>query len=291
MRKIVPIIRGMRPRYWPASILTLLIGVLIAEGNAPILTILIAAVTFGPIMGGATYLLNHYYDRHIDRINPRTRNLPISKLEVSPLNVKRASVILYAVGILPAYSIGLEILVLYLAMLGLGVSYSAPPVRLKSKLLPGILTSAVGYGFASIYAGWLLVKNVSPAPLIIALPISLPIAAAHLYKGVEDRVGDMVNGVSTVATRGGRKLALSISWLLSVSGYVLFAVFSFLGWLAGEFAYLGLGVPLISVVYASISTEQIAGDDVRKHGWVLAISLVVTLAIVLAISVRHAPIL
>lgn len=206
------------------------------------------AVLAGSVLGWALALayasaINQAFDGRVDRLQ-RSKNPVGSRLAV-PEALRLAALPLCAapvvVGLLaPA---GLAALAVFVAAATL---YSAPP-RLKRVPLLGtlwnLLVGAPGMFFAARPAAL-----APPSPLLVGL-FCLLLLASQLLHEAQDRDDDAQGGVPTVATLGGRRLALrsAAAVLLSVplAGF----------WLAGALTHrwaLTAVLALFSVAWAAV---------------------------------------
>jgi 4-hydroxybenzoate polyprenyltransferase len=211
---ILLLLKASRPvGSWPAGILLFLIGlhasgaVLSPLSQIPML-LLLSLVVFG---------LNDVYDYDTDRRSGRKNSL----LEGYVLNKNRQLFVLRACHI---SAVALLILALLtrnsttiLTMAGgiaLAYAYSAPPVRLKarpiidsfSNALGTVVLLLLGFSYGGSFAQF-------PVKMLYA---SLMIAGVHAIGAVMDYSADSKSGISTIATRFGRRFAALFSLALAI---------------------------------------------------------------------------
>lgn len=121
-------------------------GALAAGGRwTPALAIAFVAVHVG-LYGGAT-AFNSVYDRDEGPIGGLLRPPPV------PRGLLPFSLLVLGAGALAAWWVGPAFAAVYLAMAALGLAYSWPPVRLKSKPWPSLLAVCFGQGLLAFLAG------------------------------------------------------------------------------------------------------------------------------------------
>jgi len=114
------------------------------------------------------------------------------------------------VGAVLALKHGIVIVVLGLVGLGLGILYSMPGIQLSAL---GIGEAAVGLGLGALPvlgAAWLQAKTLDPAAVVIAVPVSVWVAAILLINEVPDEDSDRSSGKRTLVVRFGRGHTKSI---------------------------------------------------------------------------------
>jgi 1,4-dihydroxy-2-naphthoate octaprenyltransferase len=99
------------------------------------------------LYGGAT-AYNSYYDRDRGPVGGRSVPPPVTRA-LLPF-----SIAVQAVGAVLAATVNTTFLILYLAMLAMGIAYSHPSVRLKARPQVGLATVALGQGVLACLGGW-----------------------------------------------------------------------------------------------------------------------------------------
>jgi len=208
--KIMPII------HW---ILTITLGFTLIDNSIPLILILLSIFSFILAWFFAVGI-NDYYDLEIDRITNPER--PLVTEALSGKDVKNffiisaiASFSLAVVCDVINAKIGITILISINLLLG--VLYSMPPIRIKSKtpfssIVIGLVTSEC------ILVGGMLgiVTNLVIAYAIILGFIVTFISAAKDFKDIE---GDKAAGIPTIAANYGAEKAGLVFQIINIIGY------------------------------------------------------------------------
>lgn len=235
-KKIVGIIRIVRPSNVLISGLTISLGVLIfGDGNFDILRLALVAGIVGGLIDAGANVINDFFDVEIDRINKPHRAIP------SGLISKRFALFIYFVctfsGLLLASFLNTVafMIVFFASLIIFLYSY-----RLKRIPLVGNFTVAFITGLAFIFAGS-VVENFKDAlfPFLFAFMINF---GREIIKDIEDMEGDLSSGVKTFP------IVYGVDWAVAVSVFVFFALIftTAIPYLAG--VYNHYYVLIISVV-------------------------------------------
>jgi chlorophyll synthase len=204
------------PRTWLYALLSFLFGYIISGQNDPVLFIT-GIILFGPILTGATNLINMYYDTVEDEVNKPIRKEHIRVLQKE--NVKKWAFILYVLAIIISFmfdSIYFSVAIILYVLIS--YTYSAPPIRSKKRFMISLVMLAYGSVFLPFLSAWLIIGDVSSAPWgMAALSTSIvmfPIAG----KDITDPIGDKKAGNRTLFTEMGfaegmRFYSLWMLWL------------------------------------------------------------------------------
>jgi len=191
--------------------------------------------------------LNQMFDLPIDRINKPQRPLPSGRLR----SREAAGFTLgaFVVGLLLAWVINYQCLLLAVLAGIFTVSYSVPPFRTKRWGILANITMAVPRGFLLPVAGWSTVKTIWVVePWLLSSVLGLFILGAGTTKDFSDMEGDRAGGCKTLPVLYGvRKAALLISPFF-VFPFLLWAILVRLGKLTGHPAgiyTLSFSLPLI----------------------------------------------
>lgn len=190
----------------------------------------LASIVMGPLLWGATLLINDVHDLRGDRLNPRKARSPLVQGLVDRGAAHVAAYGFAIASLAASLALGRVFFLLVLGCLVLAWAYSVPPVRLKT--LPGadVLVNAVGVGVLSGLAGWTLVRPLSEAPFEFVPQSLLVVVAIYIPTTLVDLDADAAAGYTTIATRLGRSAAYRLgfaAWILSNAGALLL---SWNGW-------------------------------------------------------------
>ena len=127
-----------------------------------------------------------------------------------------------AIGVAPFLSLWLVIV--FAQLLLLGVSYSAPPLRLKDRPVAGLLANAYAFGalIPLAAAGEVSFDRAHEQTWLLAAYFALAVAGVHVLTTLPDRRGDSATGKKTVASAMGGRPARLLALLL-ITGSALVA--------------------------------------------------------------------
>jgi 4-hydroxybenzoate polyprenyltransferase len=163
------------------------------------------------VMNAGSNGLNQIYDLEIDRINKPGRPLPSGRLSLR--DAWRFTWITFGIGMLMAWLVNRECLLLAAVAAVLTACYSVPPARTKRWGVLANITVAIPRGFLLPVAGWSTVKTIALAePWLLSIPLGLFIFGASSTKDFSDVAGDRAGGCMTLPVRYGiRRTALIIA--------------------------------------------------------------------------------
>ena len=192
----------------------------------PILFIMVSLAALCTGMG--VYALNAYFDREADKINKPNRPIPSGRM--TPSYVMKYAIVLIVLGMLIAISVTilfnrLLMTSVWTAFTILGVAYSVPPVKLKSRHILGNLTFGLFVGlvyfvylvFYPQYAAALPLRYLLPAVLLATITVGGMITMKDFY----DTEGDAAAGDITLPVKIGKKKAALVSIILMLIPFAL----------------------------------------------------------------------
>ena len=206
-----------RPKFFPASVLPVLVGTAWGVTASSRLDALVFALALlaTVCVHAASNVLNDVGDESIgtDRLN-KQRIYPytggsrfIQTGILSQSRMARLGAGLLAVAALAGLALlllrGPVVLLFGLAGIGLGVLYSLGPVKLSTLGL-GEMAVAVAFGVLPVTgAAWLQGASIDAALLLFSLPVSAWVAAILLINEVPDIEADGASGKATLPVRFG----------------------------------------------------------------------------------------
>lgn len=204
------------PEFWIVSIFPVYIGYILASRNLfPTVESFLALLIMGPLIMGSTLMLNEYFDRDIDRKNPRKANSPLIKGLIEPENALEAAIALMLIGSLTSFAISMPFTIVVVSCILLSLFYSAPPLRFKS--LPGtdLMVNAVGLGVLCPLAGYFTVSApLEPFPLLYLIISTTGLGAAYISTTMVDYDVDRECGVNTISVKMGKRNAYLLGLVL-----------------------------------------------------------------------------
>jgi 4-hydroxybenzoate polyprenyltransferase len=165
------------------------------------------------LMVTGTYVFNQLFDIESDRRNEKLFFLPQGI--ISPRTAWIYYVVLTLAGFAIIVSLFPEMIRVALAIVGLGILYSVPGVRLKDNPFGGLMANAVAYGFL---IPWMVSFNFAePSLALDMVPYFLAIATGYILTTIPDLDGDIATGKRTVAVILGPRGALWLALLTAIA--------------------------------------------------------------------------
>ena len=221
----------------------------------PPYNVLPIAISFS-IVTGAIFVLNQYFDRKSDIMNPQKRHLPVAAGELSPKQSAVLFVSLFAIGLLVTAVVNYTLLFLFVTYIGVGIVYSTPPLHFKKRPVIDLLTVGVGSGILPFLIGMqasnqLLSDSSLLLILICIIPLFLFQIASHIFQAIGDYEADKDEKITTFVVRYGKQKSAKIAVLfssLSLIFPIICAVLNFA--VAKEIMYWYLLILLIFFPFA-----------------------------------------
>lgn len=169
----------------------------------------------GPLVCGASQIINDYCDREVDAINEPDRPIPSGR--VTETRALQFAIIWSLIAQLWSFNLGLWVACATAVGLVLAWAYSAPPLRLKQNGWWGNLSVAISYeGLAWVTGAAIAIGGDLPASnvLLIALLYSLGahgIMTLNDFKAIE---GDIAIGIRTLPVQLGPERAARLACLV-----------------------------------------------------------------------------
>jgi 1,4-dihydroxy-2-naphthoate octaprenyltransferase len=227
-------IQAARPFAVTATVAPVLIGIMSAlaffDGKAD--WFLIPFVLFGAILlhTGGNFISEYFdYKHNVDRQDTYGSSRVIIEGLLTPDEVKKASIVVFALGVLlgsVAIFVRGDLTILWIGLIGLfcGVMYGAKPFELKYRAL-GDLAIFLAFGptmvFGTYYA---LTGDFNLVPVWASLPISLLVIAILHANNTRDIKHDGEAHIKTMAMLLGIKGAKAYYYMLTFGSYVILGV-------------------------------------------------------------------
>jgi 1,4-dihydroxy-2-naphthoate polyprenyltransferase len=276
-----------RPKFFTASILPMLLGTawghhLSGQFDIPVFVLALAA-TLCVHAGGN--VINDVFDElggsdraNDNRIHPYTggsRFIQNGIMSVSAMT--RWGLTLYVMAlVLGAILIGMKgvgVLLFGLVGLTLGTLYSIPPIQLNARGI-GEATVAVAFGILPVTgAAWLQSGIVDSQVLLVAIPVSLWVAAILLINEVPDIAADAAAGKRTLAVRLGLRGTQVLYVCIHILAFIAIGVMVSQGLLSA----IVLALPALLLIVAMLASRSIG--RARDAAQPLRRSIELTLAI------------
>jgi len=177
---------------------------------------------------GSGYVINFYFDRQIDKLNPIRKDLdmssqPFSTGEIGLIGGMSLALTLLLLGLALAWLISSEFFTLALSSWLVGLLYSAPPIRLKARPFLDVLSNSVSCGYLCYTAGWTIGRNLSEMPLLLPVWLSVFVAPTYILTLLIDNEADSLAGVRTTVAYLGIPRSLRLGHVLLCTSYLMLA--------------------------------------------------------------------
>ena len=218
------------PRTWLYALLSFLFGYLVCCGFYHFPLLILGILIYGPLLTGATNLINMYYDQTEDSINKPYRKKRVKTLKEK--NVRNAAFFLYVLSFLLSFvfkSIYFSFLIFIYIFIS--YNYSAPPLRFKKRFMINQAMLAYGSVFLPFISAWFIdIKGIYDIPFGIATVATAAVLFPIAAKDITDPIGDLKAGNSTIFTLLGFKdgvvlLCRYLFWM----PYLVLLILIFLG--------------------------------------------------------------
>lgn len=173
--------------------------------------VLLAFLVSTLILGGGC-LLNQIADVESDRVNEKLFFLPRGIVSMRAAWLELAAV--WALAALLSIPLSLHFKLVAAAALVVNITYSAPPVRAKSRFPLDMIWNGLGFGFASVAAGWAAVSRLDPIVVPLGLTYTLAVAGVTASTTIPDEEGDRAAGLATTAAVMGERPASLLTMVL-----------------------------------------------------------------------------
>ncbi len=190
----------------------------VSSGVSPLerpLVVVFGILLAGPMVCGASQVVNDWFDRHVDALNEPQRPIPSGRV---PGRIGLYFAILWSLlSLLLGFALGPWVFAATLLGLGLAWAYSAPPLRLKRNGWWGNAAVGLSYeGLAWITGAAVMIGGAMPDYRILLLALLYSIGAHGImtlndFKSVE---GDLKMGIRSLPALLGVDRAVKTACLV-----------------------------------------------------------------------------
>jgi chlorophyll synthase len=190
--------------------------------------ILLGILLCGPMVCGASQVVNDWFDRHVDRINEPNRPIPSGR--VSGRWGLYIAILWTALSMLVASGLGTIGLVTAAFGLLLAWAYSAPPVRLKQNGWWGNAAVAACYEGLPWFTGAAIMAAALPDPTILLVALLYSIGAHGImtlndFKSIK---GDLELGIRSLPAQLGVTRAAQLACVMMAVPQVIVVALLFM---------------------------------------------------------------
>ena len=224
---------------------------------------MVGVLLAGPLVCGASQIVNDWFDRHVDAINEPDRPIPSGRV---PGRWGLYYAIAWsALSLSVGYLLGPWVFAATLLGMLLAWAYSAPPLRLKLNGWWGNAAVGISYeGLAWVTGAAVMLGGAMPDVRILLLALLYSIGAHGImtlndFKALD---GDRQMGVRSIPVQLGPERAAKLAcWTMAVPQLVVFALL--VTWGQGLFAMLVAGVLLAQLA----AMRRLLTDPKRFAPW------------------------
>ena len=245
--------------------------------------IILGSILVGPLVCGASQVINDWFDRDVDALNEPHRPIPSGRMpgrSALYFGLGWSSIALIAGALLGQTVFAATCLALLLAWI-----YSAPPLRLKQNGWWGNLACGLSYETLAWITGAALVLGRMPSADIIIIALLYGVAAHGImtlndFKSIE---GDLQSGVGSLPARLGPVAAVRVACLMMIVPQVIVVV------LLDVWGHVPSGGLITLSIAAQLLCMRRLMEDPRRYApWYNAtgVSLLVLGMLVAAIAIR-----
>lgn len=255
----------LKPVTWFPPMWAFLCGAVSAgiDITAHPLTLIAGLFLAGPLLCGASQVINDWHDREVDLINEPQRPIPSGRAP--------GRTALYFAFIWSAlaflWSIPFGVWVVSATTLGLILAwaYSAPPLRLKRNGWFGNAAVGISYeGLAWIAGAALFLNGAMPSPLSIAAALLFSFGAHGImtlndFKSIN---GDLKIGIGSLPAQLGVHKAAVVAGLMMLAPQIVV-----IGWLLSSGFIIHLGILSLLVLGQGLAFKRLLQDPKRYAPW------------------------
>ena len=234
MPTIKDYIIATRPWSFPMSVISVLVGTLVAAADGPILWGYFGLVVLGIVLfHAAANVINDYFDTRYgvdqpDSPTARYRPHPILAGMLTPRQLLGEALLLFALTITIGLFLALtrSMLVLTIGLIGFfaSVLYTAGPVKYKYRAV-GEFSVFLMWGPLMVEGAYAVQRQaLSLTALYLSIPFGVLVALVLLANNMRDIEYDARQGIKTIGILMGRKASFVLYTLLILAAYLSMAV-------------------------------------------------------------------
>lgn len=238
-------------------------GALLAGGSALSADFWLGYVALHVFLYGGTTAFNSYYDRDEGPIGGMLKPVRFDR------GLLPFSLVVQALGLIPAALVGWRFLLGWLALFLVGVAYSHPAVRLKADPAGALAAVGMGQGMIGFALGWLTVRPdglLSAQALVGCLSAALIITGLYLVTQCYQEAEDRARGDRTIAVLVGARRSLLMALAPLTAGAAVLLAWARLNLGATWALALGLffaALAVLLVAWASRFDERSVTENFR----------------------------
>jgi chlorophyll synthase len=235
-----------------------------------------ALIALGPGLGASTLLYNDYWDAEIDRISKRKGLFPLPQGLLTQRTVFSAAIILMLVALLFSFLVSVLFLLLVGLCIILSLTYSTPPVRLKTRPGIDVATNALGSGLLCSVAGWIVARPLVEYPVLWGFTSLFGVSSIYIPTMIIDFDSDAKAGSNTFAVRLGKKRAFYAGLFCVTMANALIIYMGLIGYLIdAEFLLIAWPIAVAQVILYGVILRKLTFKSVYRT--IMALSALLTL--------------
>lgn len=204
------------------------------------------------------FLINQYFDKDGDRLNPQKKILPMASGKLSSRNALIFFSILTIFSFILTVLVDISLFPFFLLYFGIGFAYSASPLNLKKRPVIDLIVAGICFGILPFLMGMQVVYPLTMEfsdPWVIrryfdAFLCSIPLlffqVSGHIFQAIGDYEVDRNNGITTSVVKFGKEKTAKIGVTLFFLAAIIPLFYGLFGLLiVKEFMYWYLLILLI----------------------------------------------
>ena len=191
----------------------------------PILNSFFISISFFVITSSG-FVINQYFDKNNDKLNPKKKNLPVASGKLSPRNALVFFFALTSLSFIITILVDISTLPFLLLYFTLGLAYSANPINLKKRPIIDLIVAGICFGILPFLIGmqvvyplsmdfsdfWIMRRYIDA--LLCSVPLFLFQVSGHIYQAIGDYESDKKNGTTTFVVKYGKEKSAKIGAFL-----------------------------------------------------------------------------
>jgi 4-hydroxybenzoate polyprenyltransferase len=231
-------VRLLRFRSWVGWLAIFAVGSFIF-GIPEIPNVMVVGFVFSCITS-AIFIQNQYFDKEIDKKNPKKNILPLAADDLSPQTSLIIMGILCSLGFVTLTFFNPYLIPIFLAYFTLFSAYSTPVLHLKGKPVLDIIVAGVGSGVFPFIIGLLAANQLSldihlpwvarsyQDAFLCVIPLFLFQVASQIFQEIRDFEADVNDKIQTFVVRYEIKKSIRVATIMVCLAISLPIIFGFL---------------------------------------------------------------
>ena len=187
------------------------------------------------------FVINQYFDKDIDRVNPQKNGLPMASGKLSSRSALLFFSFLTSFSFILTAWVDVSLFPFFIIFFGLGLAYSASPLNLKKRPIIDLIVAGTCFGILPFLMGMQVVYPLTlnfSDPWVIrryfdAFLCSIPFlffqVSGHIFQAIGDYEADRNSGTTTFVVRYGKEKSAKIGVSLFLLTAIIPLFYGFFG--------------------------------------------------------------